>query len=127
MLVPAAVIAASRSFTVASVAMSVPFEVCLKSVALDRVHLAQPPYMAFLAGELRIGEGLDELGRDGGPDDAGADAEHVAVVVADHLAGRVVIVGHRRADARDLAARHRAARAAPAHDDAALDLAVHHR
>src|SRR4051812_5258957 len=81
-LVPAAVIAASRSFTVASVAMSAPFQICVESIALDRVHLAEPPHVAFLAGERRIGERLDELGGDRRPDDAGADAEHVAVVVA---------------------------------------------
>src|SRR5436190_21540701 len=124
MLVPAAVIAASRSFTVASVAMSAPFQICVKSVALYRVDLAEPQQVALLAGERRAGEGLDQFGCDRGPDHAGADAEHVAVVVADALLGRVVVVGHGRADARDLAARHRDARAAAAHDDAALGLAL---
>src|SRR2546430_4558845 len=123
MLVPAAVIAASRSFTVASVAMSAPFQICLKSVALYRVDLAEPPHVALLAAERRAGEGLDQFGCDRGPDHAGANAEHVAVVVADALLGRVVVVGDGRADARDLAARHRDARAAPAHHDTALGLA----
>ena len=44
-----------------------------------------------------------------------------------HLAGRVVIVGHGGADARDLAARDRDAGAASADDDAALDLALDDR
>src|SRR4051794_38118642 len=100
MLVPAAVIAASRSFTVASVAMSAPFEVCVQSVALHLRHLSEPSYVALLAAERRTGERLDELGGDRGPDDARADAEHVAVVVADALLGRVVIVGDGGADTR---------------------------
>src|SRR5215218_942654 len=119
MLVPAAVIAASRSFTVASVAMSAPFQVCVKSVVLYCVHFAEPSYVALLAAERRAGERLDQLGGDRRPDHAGADAEHVAVVVADALLGRVVVVRHRRPDAGHLAARDRDAGAAAADDDAA--------
>src|SRR5919197_2688770 len=120
MLVPADVIAASRSFTVASVARSAPFQICLKSVVLYCVHLAKAPYVTFLAAERRAGEGLDQFGRDRRPDDARADAEHVAVVVADALLGRVVVVRHRRPDAGHLAARDRDAGAAAADDDATL-------
>ena len=51
--------------------------------------------MALLAAEARARERLRELGRDGGPDDAGAQAQHVAVIVADALRGRVVVVADR--------------------------------
>src|SRR5919198_1081508 len=103
MLVPAAVIAASRSFTVASVAMSAPFQICLKSVVLYCVHLAKAPYVAFLAAERRAGEGLDQLGRDRRPDDAPADPQgHVGVVVVRSeidglVAGRLQRRDHRLA------------------------------
>src|SRR3954454_23928745 len=119
-LVPAAVIAARRSLVVAPVAMrSGPFQVGVQSVVLHALHLAEAAHVALLAGEARAREGGDELGRDRGADHARADAEDIAVVVADALLGRVVVVRDGGAHVRQLAGGNRHAGAAAADEDPA--------
>src|SRR5579884_691584 len=88
-----------------------------------RRHLLQSSHVPLAAVELRGEEHLDELPRDCGAEDLRAEAEHVHVVVLDTLVRAVEVVADRRADAGDLARRHRGADAGAADEDAALGVA----
>ena len=79
---------------------------------LDFVAAADVAF--FAVGEAGAEEGVDEFLDQREPDDAGAEAEHVHVVVLDTLARGVRVVAHARAYARDLVGRHARADAAAA-------------
>ena len=67
--------------------------------------------------------GRNKVGREPRPDDLGADAHHVDVVVLHRLVRRMDVVAHRSADAFHLVGGDRCADAGAADHDAALDLA----
>ena len=91
---------------------------------LHRCHLLQPSHVALPAVEARREKRVDELARNRRPDDLGAEAEHVHVVVLDALVRGVHVVTDRRADTGDLACGHCRADAGAADEDAALRAAV---
>src|ERR671922_1147085 len=57
----------------------------IQTFPFHRFDLFKPAPVPLAAVERRCQEGADELGREVGADDAGADAEHVHVVVLDTL------------------------------------------
>src|SRR6266850_5810599 len=109
------------------VGRGVGMSVTSKKACLDGKDLLQPPGMPLLARVAGGGEGADDLPGDLLPDDPGAEAEDVHVVVLDPLMGGVGVVEEPGADAGELVGGHRHAHAAAADDDAALDVAAPQR
>src|SRR5712691_5797640 len=89
-------------------------------------HL-QSFHITLAAVETCPQEGCDEVAREPGPDDLGAKAEHVHVVVLDALVRRIDVVADRRANPGQLAGRNRRAHTGAADEDAALRVAGQNR
>jgi hypothetical protein len=68
----------------------------------QRSDLGQPTSMALLTGESGGEESPGQVFGKSGPDDTGAQAQDVDVIVFDHLMRRVGVVGDGRPDAPDL-------------------------
>src|SRR3954470_10667873 len=83
-------------------------------------HLAKADDKTLASVETRAEECIDDLAGDRRPDDLGAEAEHVHVVVLDPLVCAVRVVADRRANALELASRDRRAYAGAADEDASL-------
>src|SRR5688500_11445099 len=99
----------------------------LQEAPFEPEDLVQPPQMPLLAGEPGAEKRRDEVERERGADDAGAETEHIHVVVLDRLVRGIRVVADRGTDARELVGRDRDAGAAPADDDSPLGLAVPQR
>src|SRR4051812_48871461 len=74
-----------------------------RSLPLDLGNLFKTAHVTLLSRERRIRKRPHDVGGVGGADDAGPQADDVAVVVADALRARVGVVGHRGAYAFELA------------------------
>src|SRR5262249_51512259 len=86
---------------------------------LDFFDLAQPGRVRLAPVEARVQEGAHQVDGERRPDDLGAEAEHVHVVVLDALVGRIDVVAHGAADPVELRDGDRGtdARAADEHAD----------
>jgi hypothetical protein len=80
--------------------------------------------VSFLTGEARSEKRGDDLHRERRADDARSQTEHVHVVVLDGLMRRICVVTDSGPDTGKLVCSDRNPCAAPAHDDASLDLSV---
>src|SRR5262249_2060964 len=86
-------------------------------------HLLQPCHVALAAVEAGCKDDADELARDRRPDDLGAEAEDVHVVVLDRLVRAVEVVADSGTDAGHLAGGDRRPGTGSADQDAALGAA----
>src|SRR5438067_7285437 len=91
---------------------------------LEFFDLAKSRDVRLAAVEARVQEGAHQVDRQRRPDDLGAEAEHVDVVVLDALVGRVDVVAHCAADPIDLRDGDRGTDARAADEDAALGVAL---
>ena len=89
-------------------------------LALEIEHLAEAAAVALRAAEGGADERPHQLLGGLDPDRAGAERQHVAVVVLDHLMGGVDVVGKRRAHAGQLVGGDRDPSAAAADQDRAI-------
>src|SRR5829696_437949 len=97
------------------------------SLPFHRRHFPQPRHVPLAAVEARAEVRADEVGRELGAHDLGAEAEHIHVVVLDALVGGVHVVADGRADPFELARGHRGADARAADEDPAVGEAVRER
>src|SRR5437762_2278305 len=88
---------------------------------LHRGDLVETCAVPLAAIELGAEEDLDELTRNRRPDDLGAEAEHVHVVVLDRLVSAVEVMADRGANSGHLAGGDRSARAGAADEHPALN------
>src|SRR5439155_7749198 len=103
------------------------FELAIAHLPFHTLDFFEPFHIALAAVELRAEEGLDQLVGEARPDDAGAEAQDVHIVVLDALMGGVRVVAHRRANTRHLARCDGCAHAGAADEDAAFRVAAEDR
>src|SRR3954447_8646802 len=99
---------------------SCSLESAMRHLPFHRCDLLKPRHVALAAVEPGRDERANQLRRERRPDDLGAEAEDVHVVVLHALVRGVDVVAHRRADARDLAGRDARADPGAADEPAAL-------
>src|SRR5436190_35623 len=104
---------------------SLALEDAVEGVLLDRLDLADAARVPLRARKARREKGARDLLRERGPDDPGAEAEHVHRVVLDALPRGKRVVAEPGTDPRDLVRRHRRAHPAPADENAPLASARH--
>src|SRR4051794_31896780 len=106
---------------------SCSLESAMRHLPFHRGDLLKPRHVALAAVEPRGDECAYQLRRERRPDDLGAEAEDVHVVVLHALVRGVDVVAYRRADPGDLAGGDARADTGAADEDAALGIAAQDR